>query len=339
LPDTGQPFQFPRSEVIMQPAPGQFVGIDVGKNEVAVALRPAGIAFTVANSARGHAQLRRRIGDAPASIVLEATGRYHRALHAALVTANLPAAVVNPARVHGFRISEGIQAKTDGLDAEILARFAEQKRPVPTPLPRAAQIQLTDAVRYRDFLVTQKQAFANRQAEMPAPLAQRHDQVIQLLAQQIAETEGELAQLIAADPELAAQAARLTSVPGISLLTAATLLALLPELGHVSAKAIASLAGVAPRDDQSGKRVGKKHVTGGRARLRQALYLMALTTTRWDPVMKIHYDQLLARGKPKKVALLACARRTLGVINAMMREQLTWQETRVGQGQFLPTPP
>ena len=99
------------------------------------------------------------------------------------------------------------------------------------------------------------------------------------------------------------------------------------------------LAGVAPRDDQSGKRTGRKHLTGGRARLRQALYMMALSTTRWDPVMQVHYDQLLARGKPKKVALLACARRTLGIVNAMVREGITWQETRVGQGHFLPAPP
>jgi len=323
----------------MHPASGQFVGIDVGKGELAVALRPAGVTFTVANTARGHAQLRRRIGPDPASIVLEATGRYHRALHTALVTANLPAAVINPSCLHGFRISEGIRAKTDGLDAELLARFAEQKRPAPTPLPSAARVQLTDAVRYRDFLVTQKQAFVNRQAEMPAGLKRRHGQVIRTLERQIAETEAEIAELIAADPELAAQAARLASVPGINHLTAATLLALLPELGRVSAKAIASLAGVAPRDDQSGKRTGKKHVTGGRARLRQALSMMALTTTRWDPVIKTHYEQLLARGKPKKVALIACARRTLGVVNAMVREGLTWQETKVGQGQFLPTPP
>jgi transposase len=326
-------------EVIMQPTPGQFVGIDVGKLELAVALRPAGITFTVANTATGHREVRRRIGPAPASIALEATGRYHRALHAALVMAHLPAAVVNPSRIHHFRRSEGIQAKTDGLDAEVLARFAEQKRPEPTPLPSAAQVQLTEAVRYRDFLVTQKQAFVNRRAEMPPALKRRHGQVIHTLERQIAETDAEIAALIASDPDLAVQAARLTSVPGISTVTAATLLALLPELGTVSAKAIASLAGVAPRDDQSGKRTGKKHVTGGRARLRQALSMMALTTTRRDPVMKAHYDQLLARGKPKKVALLACARRTLGIVNAMIREGITWQETRVGQGHFLPSPP
>jgi transposase len=322
----------------MHAGPDQFVGIDVGKFELAVALRPAGVAFTVANTATGHTELMRRIGPAPASIVLEATGRYHRALHGALVTAQLPVTVVNPSRIHGFRIGEGIQAKTDGLDAEILARFAEQKRPDPTPLPSPARAALTEWVRTRDFLVVQRHAFENRQQEMPPALQAGHALVIATLQQQIAEADAEIARIIAADPELTCQADLLRSLKGIGTVTAATLLALLPELGHISAKAAASLAGVAPRDDQSGTRQGKKRLRGGRARLRQALYLMALTATRWDPVLKAHYAQLQARGKPKKVALLAGARRALGVLNAMLREGLTWQQTKVGQGQFLPTP-
>lgn len=322
----------------MHPPAGQYVGIDVGKHELAVAVRPAGIAFVVPNTAQGFASLLRRIGPAPASIVLEATGRYHRALHTTLITAAAPAAVINPSRIHGFRISEGIQAKTDGLDADILARFAEQKCPAPTPLPTLTRLQVTDLVRERDFLVSQKHAFTNRRDDLTGTSRQRHTQMIQTLTQQIAEIEAELAQLMATAPDLAPHAARLQSVPGISQITAATLLALLPELGRVSAKEIASLAGVAPRDDQSGIRIGKKHVTGGRARLRQALFMMALTTTRWDPSIRHHYLQLLARGKPKKVALMACARRVLGIINAMIREGIDWQQTRVGQGHYLPNP-
>ena len=323
----------------MHPASGQFVGIDVGKFELAVAVRPSGLAFTVRNTASGHAQLRRRIGADPAAIVLEATGRYHRAVHAALVTAHLPVAVINPSRLHGFRLSEGVQAKTDGLDAEILARFAEQKRPQPTPLPNPARAELGEWVRSRDFLVTQQQAFANRRREMPPALWRGHDRVRRTLAQQIAEADRQIARIIDADPELTRQAALLMSLKGVGIVTAATLLALLPELGQVSTKAAASLAGVAPRDDQSGTHKGKKHLRGGRTRLRQALYMAMRSTTRWDPVIKAHYDRLLARGKPKKVALLACARRALGVLNAMLRENLTWQQTKVGQGQFLPPPP
>lgn len=162
--------------------------------------------------------------------------------------------------------------------------------------------------------------------------------MIQTLTQQIAEIEAELAHLMAAAPDLAPHAARFQSVPGISRMTAATLLALLPELGRVSAKEIASLAGVAPRDDQSGSRMGKQRVTGGRARPRRALFMMALTTTRCDPAIRHHSLQFLARGKPKKVALMACARRVLGISNAMTREGIDWQHTRVGQGHYLPTP-
>ncbi|MBA3895380.1 MAG: transposase [Gemmatimonadales bacterium] len=323
----------------MPPGPNHFVGIDVGKRELAVAVRPAGPVFTVTNTAQGHAHLLRRIGPDPACIVLEATGRYHRPLHTTLITAGLPVTVINPSRLHGFRLSEGVQAKTDGLDAEILARFAEQKRPAPTPLPSPARVELGDWVRTRDFLVTQREAFTNRRAEMPPALWPGHDRVIALLAEQIAESDQQIAGIIASDPELARQASLVQSLKGVGAVTTAILLALLPELGQVSGKAIASLAGVAPRDDQSGTRSGKKRLRGGRARLRQALYMMALSTTRWEPVIKAHYEHLQRRGKPKKVALMACARRVLGILNAMIREGLTWHATKVGQGQFLPTPP
>ena len=323
----------------MQPVPIQFVGIDVGKTELAVVIQPAGIRGTFPNTARGHRHLLKHLGPEPACIVLEATGRYHRAVHQALAAADRPAAVIDPARVHGFRISEGLKAKTDRLDAELLARYAEQKRPAPSPLPSPARTALTDWVRTRDFLLGQRQALLNRQAEMPTALQRGHGQLIRAYDRQIAAADQAIARIIATDPVLAAQAALLTSVSGIGDVTAAALLALLPELGTVSAKAIASLAGVAPRDNQSGKTDKRKHLRGGRGRLRQALYLAMLSTTRWDPVMRTHYQQLLARGKPKKVALLACARRTLGILNAMVREGLTWQQTAVGQGRFLPSPP
>ena len=323
----------------MHPAHPQFVGIDVGKHELAVAIQPTGTHFTLPNTVRGHRQLLQRLGAAPACIVLEATGRYHRVLQLALAGADRPAAVIDPARVHGFRISEGIRAKTDGLDADLLARYAAQKQPAPSPLPSPTRTALADWVRSRDFLVSQRQALVNRRAEMPPALQRGHGQLIRSYDRQIAAADQEIARIIASDPILAAQATLLTSVSGIGPVTAAALLALLPELGTVSAKAIASLAGVAPRDDQSGTTARRKHLRGGRGRLRQALYLAMLSTTRWDPVMRIHYQGLVARGKPKKVALLACARKVLGVLNAMVREGLTWEQTAVGQGRFLPTPP
>ena len=322
----------------MRCAAEHFVGIDVGKQELVVAIQPEGRTFTVRNTPQGWRHLVRQV--APSGcIVLEATGRYHRGVTRALDRAGLTPAVINPARIHAFRRSEGLTAKTDGLDAELLARFAAQKRPAPTVLPSAACARLAEWVRYRDVLVTMQVALRNRRQELPDALRAAHDAVIAQLGAHIAQTETQLATEIAADPGLRARAALLTSVPGIRLVTAAILLALLPELGQLTGKQLASLAGVAPRDDQSGTRRRPSRVHGGRARVRQALYLMTVTTVTHDPVLKAHYQQLLARGKPKKLALLACARRILGILNAMVREEITWQDTKVGQGQFLPSPP
>lgn len=322
----------------MVSAATHFVGIDVGKYELVVAIEPEGRTVTVRNTAQGWRQLIQQVP--PAScIVLEATGRYHRGVTRALDRAGLAPAVINPARIHAFRRSEGRAAKTDGLDAALLARFADQKRPAPAVLPSPARVQLAEWVRYRDFLVAQCVAVRNRRQEVPPALRREHDQLRRVLTKQIARVETQLAQVIAGDAELARQFALLDSVPGIDLVTGATLLAHLPELGRLTGKPLASLAGVAPRDDQSGTRRGQSRVHGGRARVREALYLMAVTTSRHDPVIRAHYQQLLTRGKAKKVALLACARRVLGILNAMVREDLTWQQTKVGQGQFLPSPP
>jgi len=324
----------------MQGVPTQWVGIDVGKQTLAVTILPRQLTFTVPNTAAGHRRLVARLGDQPSCLVLEATGRHHWAIQAALVAAGHPPAVINPMRIHYFRKSEGLQAKTDGLDATLLARYAAQKHPAPAVLRTEAQTRLAEQVRYRDFLVRTRDAFANRAQEaMPRDLQRRHRTMIRTLDRQIAQTAEAQAAGIAADPALATTATVLASAPGVGPVTTAVLLAELPELGTISAKAIASLAGVAPRDDQSGKADKRKHLRGGRARVRQALYMMALSATHRDPVMIAHYQQLLARGKPKKVALLACARRMLGILNAMVRESLTWEQTEVGQGRFLPGPP
>ena len=177
----------------MHPAHPQFVGIDVGKHELAVAIQPTGTHFTLPNTVRGHRQLLQRLGAAPACIVLEATGRYHRVLQLALAGADRPAAVIDPARVHGFRISEGIRAKTDGLDADLLARYAAQKQPAPSPLPSPTRTALADWVRSRDFLVSQRQALVNRRAEMPPALQRGHGQLIRSYDRQIAAADQEIA--------------------------------------------------------------------------------------------------------------------------------------------------
>ncbi len=324
----------------MQVVPTQWVGIDVGKETLVVTILPRQSTFTVPNTAAGHRRLVRALDAQPCCLVLEATGRHHRAVQAALVAAGHPPAVINPMRIHYFRKSDGLQAKTDGLDATLLARFAQEKRPAPAVPRTESQLLLAEQGRYRDFLVRTRNAFVNRAQEaMPRDLRRRHRTMIDALQRQIDQTTRMQETTIRDDPALATTATILGSAPGVGPVTTAVLLAELPELGTVSTKAIASLAGVAPRDDQSGKADKRKHLRGGRGRVRQALFMMALTATHRDPVMIAHYQQLLARGKPKKVALLACARRILGILNAMVREGLPWTRTKVGQGQFLPSPP
>jgi transposase len=315
------------------------VGIDVSKDTLAVAIRPGRGVTTLPNTPAGWADLGTRLDPlGQPCIVLEATGGYERGLVAALATAGHPAAVINPARTHAFIASEGQQTKTDHTDAELLARFAAQKQPAPTPVATTAQRQLAELVACRTDLVGLRVAAKNRRQQATAVTHAHHDAVIAALTTQIAQVEVEIAAVIATDPELARRNALLQSAPGIGPVLAAVLLATLPELGTGPAKGLASLAGVAPHTQQSGKDAGHAHLQGGRPAVRQALFQMAITATRGDrgTPMQVHAHQLRARGKAPKVVTIACARRMLGILHAMIRDALRWDETKVGQGHFLP---
>jgi transposase len=314
------------------------VGIDVSKATVTVAIRPGRGVTTIPNTRDGWADLVTRLaGLASPCIVLEATGGYERGLVAALAAAGHPAAVINPVRTHAFIASEGQQTKTDHTDAALLARFAAQKQPAPTPVPTAAHRQLAELVACRTDLVGLRVQERNRRQQATAVTRGHHEAVLAALTTQIMTVEAELAAVIGADPELARRNALLQSAPGIGPVLAAVLLATLPELGTGSAKGLASLAGVAPHLQQSGKDAGQAHIRGGRPVVRQALYQMATTAIRGDrgTPMQIHARQLAARGKPPKVVTIACARRMLGILHAMLRDGIPWHETHVGQGAFL----
>ena len=316
--------------------PAPWVGIDVGKERLDVALRP-GSTFTIANTTTGWAELVRQfLVIAPAGIVLEATGPYHRGVTAALTAAGFGVAVLNPAWTKAFARSEGRRAKTDRTDAQLLARYGQQKQPPATPLPTATARQLAALVAYRDDLVGVRTMAKNRVGvadPLITPLLQTH---LAHLAEQVTAVERQIAALIASDPFWSARVALLTTVPGLSHVLAPVLAVGLSELGELPRRQLASLAGVAPHPQESGNHKGHAVVSGGRPAIRRALYLMAVTATHRDPAIKAHYQQLCARGKLKKVALVACARRMLGIINAMVREGLTWQQTKVGQEVFLP---
>lgn len=302
-----------------------FVGLDVAKATLDVALRPRGERWSVANDEVGIASLVARLRPlAPSLLVAEATGGFERAAIAALAAAGLPVVVANPRQIRDFARATGQLAKTDAVDAAVLALFAERVRPTARPLPSDAA-QLLDALLTRrrqllEMLVAEK----NRLGFAPRPLHRGIQQHIRWLERQLDDVTKDLAQQIERSPVWRAQDDLLQSVPGVGPIVSAVLLAELPELGALSHKQIATLAGVAPLARDSGTFRGKRMVWGGRSGVRTALYLAALCGRRWNPQLRTFYERLRAAGKPKKVALIACARKLLTILNAMVRDNARW---------------
>ena len=302
-----------------------FVGLDVAKATLDIALRPSGEQWSVPNDEAGVAALLERLRpQSPALVVCEATGGFERAAIAMLAAAGLPVVVANPRQIRDFARATGQLAKTDQIDAAILALFAERVRPVPRPLASEAA-QLLDALLTRrrqllEMLVAEK----NRLGFAPRPLHQGIQQHIRWLERQLDDVTTDLADQIERSPVWRAKDDLLQSVPGVGPIVSAVLLAELPELGTLSHKQIATLAGVAPLARDSGTLRGKRMVWGGRAGVRTALYLAALCGRRWNPQLRIFYERLIAAGKPKKVALIACARKRLTILNAMLRDTARW---------------
>ncbi|MDQ3541231.1 MAG: IS110 family transposase [Chloroflexota bacterium] len=316
----------------------RWVGIDIAKATLDVCLLPEETMFQVANDAAGWAALLARLpADDPVTIVLEATGSYHRGVTLALTGAGHPPAVINPQRTHAFMVSEGVRSKTDRSDARLLARFGQQKGPAPSPVLSENARILTDLVGCRDDLTKSLVMEKNRLGVASAAVRDVHETTIAFLTGQIARVDARIADLIAADADLTARGAVLRSAPGIGPVLSAVLLARLPELGTTAPKALAALAGVAPYARDSGTKRGARTIGGGRPAVCKALFQMARTAVRCDPTMGAHYRQLRGR-MPDKAALIACARRMVGILNAMLREGLTWQDTDVGRGHFLPDP-
>ena len=303
-----------------------FVGIDVAKAQLDVALRPSGAAWQVANDPVGIAALVGRLQEAPPTlIVLEATGGLEVPVAAALAAAGLALAVVNPRQVRAFAQAVGQLAKTDALDAQLLARFAEQVRPTPRPLPTAAAQELAARVARRSQLVAMLVAEQQRRGTALPALRPSIEAHLRWLQGERAALDRELAQTLRQSPVWRAREDLLRSVPGIGPVLATTLIAELPELGQLNRKAIAALVGVAPLNCDSGRWKGRRHIWGGRARVRAALYMGALVGVRHNPVLRPFYERLLAAGKPKKVALTACMHKLLGIVNALLRQGTPWR--------------
>jgi transposase len=312
----------------MLPAVSVFVGIDVAKAELVMAIRPSGERWTASNDEAGIQRLVTRLGEAaPVLVVLEATGGYERPVVGALATARLPVVVANPRQVRDFARATGQLAKTDRIDADTLALFAERVRPEPRALPDDSAQALDALLTRRRQILGMVSAERNR-LEHAVPVVRRGIvQHIRWLERQLHDVDDDLDRTIQASPVWRAKEDLLRSVPGVGPVVSRTLIGDLPELGTLPRRQIADLAGLAPLARDSGTLRGKRLVWGGRASVRAALYMAALVGTRRNPVIRAFYQRLLRAGKPKKVALTACMRKLLMILNAMLRAHTVWRHT------------
>jgi transposase len=304
-----------------------FVGIDVSKQHLDVHVRPSGETFTVPRTGAGLEELTRRLClDFPLLVVFEATGGFEITVAAALAAAKLPLAVVNPRQIRDFARSLGRLAKTDRLDAEVIALFAERVRPEPRPVADEDALALGELVARRRQIVEMIGMEKNRQHQVRDPSLKDGIQAhLAWLQQALADLDGEIGNLVRRCPAWRETEELLTSVPGVGKVTARTLIAELPELGCLGRRQVAALVGVAPFSQESGQWRGYRAIAGGRFEVRRALYMATLASIRFNPVIRAHYQQLRLRGRPAKVALIACLRRLLTILNAMLRERTTWQ--------------
>ena len=303
-----------------------YVGIDVSKHWLDVGIRPAGRAERLANDEAGIEAVVVQLGAvAPERIVLEASGGLELPLVAALAAAALPVVVVNPRQVRDFARATGRLAKTDALDAQVLAHFAEAVRPELRPLPDAETQALRDLVARRRQLVAMLVAERQRRRAARAAVRPGIEAHIAWLQQARAQLDDQLQTSVQLSPHWRAQDQLLRSVPGVGPQLARTLLAQLPELGQLDRRRIAALVGVAPYNRDSGQWRGPRSIWGGRASVRAALYMSALVASRHNPVIRDFYQRLLARGKPKKSALTACMRKLLVILNAILKTNTPWQ--------------
>jgi transposase len=304
-----------------------YVGIDVSKDRLDVHLRPGGEAFIVSRDGKGLEALVDRLRtQAPVLIAVEATGGFETVVAAAIGGAQLPLVVVNPAQVRHFAQAVGKRAKTDPIDAEMIARFAEAVKPEPRQLPDEAARLLGELVARRRQII--EMLVAERQREKRAGNTRvrkglaRH---IKVLERDLQDLTDDISGLIRGSPAWRDAEDLLVSVPGVAEKTSSSLLAEVPELGRLTRRQIASLVGIAPFTRQSGRWKGRSMIAGGRAPARTAIYMAALTASQHNPVLKAFYRRLLAAGKPKMVALIAVARKLLVILNAVIRDKTPWQ--------------
>ena len=306
------------------------VGIDVSKAALDLSLHPSGKSWQAAHSPAGISALAEELNALePVVVVVEATGGLETSLAMALGAAGLPVTVVNPRQVRDFARATGRLAKTDKLDAQVLAQFGAAVQPPVRPLPDEARLELRALVARRQQLLEMITAEKNRMRRTTPGVQQRIEVHVQWLQAQLKELDRDQGDFLRSSPLWQEEVKLLQSVPGVGPIVTATLIARLPELGTLNRKEVAALVGVAPFNRDSGTLRGKRTVWGGRGPLRTALYMATLSASRHNPVLREFYQRLCAAGKPKKVALTACLRKLLVILNYMVKHHRSWSP--VGQ--------
>jgi transposase len=302
-----------------------FVGVDVSKANLDVGVSGSDDVSTFPNSELGIADLVQRIGEiSPTLVVMEATGGFEFPAAAALTAAGIAVVIANPRQVRDFAKATGQLAKTDEVDARILALFAERVRPPVRPLPDDAARELDALIARRRQIIEMLTAEKNRLGFALPPVQKGINKHIRWLERQLNDVDADLDGHIRKSPVWKAKSDLLRDVPGVGPSLARTLIAELPELGQLTHKEIAALAGVAPFACDSGLMRGRRKVWGGRSSVRTALYMSVWSASRWNPVIRVFYQRLRANGKPPKVALVACMRKLLTILNAMLRDHRQW---------------
>lgn len=303
----------------------QFIGIDISKDHLDIHIRPGGRQQRFTYDSGGLAKLLEMISEVrPERIVMEATGGYEQRLVALLASERLPVAVVNAKRVRDFAKATGHLAKTDGLDAAVLSDFAEKLRPRTSVLPDESREELKALLARRRQLVDMITAENNRQQLAPQPIQREIRAHIDWLRKRLKKVDDDLGRSIQSSPIWKAKDDILQSMPGIGPTTSSTLLAALPELGALNRRAIAALVGVAPMNRDSGHWHGRRAIAGGRTPVRKTLFMCALVALKHNPAIHALYQRLLASGKPKMVAITACMRKILTILNAMLKSNTPW---------------
>jgi transposase len=301
------------------------VGIDVSSEHLDVAVRHGGETRRFDNTTKGISQTVEYVKEVgPVAAVMEATGGYEMGLAAEMELAGLAVSIVNPRQVRDFARSTGKLAKTDSIDAAVLARFAEAVKPPVRPLPEAGLLELRALVDRRRQLIEMLTSERNRLRLAPKRVRRQIDQHIRWLKARIDKLDQDIDQFIRSSPLWRTTEDLLRSVPGVGPVLSSVLVAYLPELGSMNRRQIAALVGVAPFNKDSGRYRGKRRVWGGRARVRAALYMATLVATRFNLVIQSFYERLSELGKPKKVALTACMRKLLTILNVIVRHQRKW---------------